>query len=129
MSLGNLILAVDEVDFPYCPSSYKIDKNDVSQPNAGRTEDAVMHKLMMGTCTKIGLAFQNIGTDVVRDILTRFTGEYHSVTYVDVEEGDPDYGYAVTKTFYLGDRSYELYNGAIDVWSSLEFNIIQRGIS
>ena len=39
----------------YQPASARVSYNDVSSPNAGRTEDGTMYKERVGTCAKIEL--------------------------------------------------------------------------
>lgn len=105
------------------PSVYSWSLQDVSDPDAGRTEDALMHKLRIGQKVKIQLAWNNISTTETSPILTAFNKEY-----VDVEYLDPMVGGYVTKTFYVGDRSTPMYNNTIygGLWSNVAFNIIEQ---
>ena len=116
----NPIRAVDGVAIK-CPSGYQWKLQDISQSDAGRTEDTVMDKKRIGQCVKLELQWQNITTAEASDILKRFNPEYVSVTYLDAMQGK-----YVTKEFYVGDRSAPLYNCEKGVWSNISFNIIER---
>ena len=116
----NPIMSVDGVSVRP-PSSYQWSLQDVSEPDAGRTEDALMHKLLITQKVKLQLAWQNITTADASAILTAFNKEYLSVEYLDPMAG----GY-VTKTFYVGDRSAPMYNNTVGVWSNVAFNIIEQ---
>lgn len=105
-----------------CPSKYVYKLQDVSQSNAGRTEDGMMHKLMIGQCVKLELEWAGLTTAEVSAVLTAFnSAEYISVNYLDALDG----GYK-TKTFYVGDRSAPAYNTRLGLWENVAFNIIER---
>lgn len=105
------------------PSTYQWSLQDVSEPDAGRTEDAVMHKLRITQKVKLQLSWNNLTTEQASSILTAFNPEYIEVEYLD-----PMVGGYVTKTFYVGDRSVPLYNNTLygGVWSNISFNIIEQ---
>lgn len=116
----NPIRAVDGVAIK-CPSSYQWKLQDISQSDAGRTEDTVMDKKRIGQCVKLELQWRNITTAEAADILKRFNPEYVTVTYLDAMQGQ-----YLTKEFYVGDRSAPLYNCQKGIWSNISFNIIER---
>lgn len=118
--MANPITSVDGVSVP-CPSSYVWKLEDVSTPDAGRTEDTVMHKKRIGQLTGIELSWQNISTSKASAILQAFNPEYITVRYLD-----PMVGGYVTSEFYVGNRSAPMYNAKLDVWSNVSFNIIKR---
>lgn len=120
MDQYNPLRSVGGVEVP-CPSKYIFKIQDVSEANAGRTEDGKMHKLMIGQCVKLELGWQNIPTDKVSTILQAFNHEYFNVTYLDARLGT----YRTTE-FYVGDRSAPAYNTRMGLWESVEFNIIER---
>jgi len=60
----------------YCPSSYLWKLEDVSAPDAGRTEDTEMHKKRIGQIVGIELSWQNISSEVVAELLQTFNPEY-----------------------------------------------------
>ena len=105
------------------PSEYHWSLQDVSEPDAGRTEDALMHKLRITQKVKLQLSWNNIKTEDASAILTAFNPEYITVEYLDPKAG----GY-LTKRFYVGDRSAPMYNNTIygGVWSNVSFNIIEQ---
>lgn len=103
------------------PSTYVYNKQDVSAPDAGRTEDALMHKKKIAEKVSLNLAWQNIPTSDVSAILSAFSPEYFQVCYLDAQTGTYQ-----TKTFYVGDRSAPMYNAKVGLWSNVTFNIIER---
>lgn len=118
----NPIQSVGSVTNVPCPSSYQWNESDVSDSNAGRTEDAKMHKMMIATKVHLELAWQNIPTSDASTILNAFTqSEYFNVKYLD-----PKANGFVTKKFYVGDRSSPAYNTRLGLWSNVSFNIIEQ---
>jgi len=105
----------------YCPSSYLWKLEDVSAPDAGRTEDTEMHKKRIGQIVGIELSWQNISSEVVAELLQTFNPEYIMVCYLNAM-----YNKYVTDEFYVGNRSAPLYNSRRGLWSSLSFNLIKR---
>lgn len=104
-----------------CPSGYQWKLQDISEADAGRTEDTVMDKKRIGQCVKLELEWRNISIEDAADILSKFNPEYITVTYLDAMAGE-----FLTKEFYVGDRSAPLYNTQKGIWSSVGFNIIER---
>lgn len=117
----NPIVSVDGVAVP-CPSSYTYNLEDTSAADAGRTEDGVMHKKRIGQVVGLDLAWQNIPTSAVSQILQAFNPEYITVVYLDAMQGT-----TVTKIFYVGNRSAPMYNARKGLWSNVSFKIIERG--
>lgn len=108
-----------------CPSVYQYELYDVSDADAGRTEDTKMDKKRIGQCVKIQLAWNNLTTAEVSRILTAFNPEYIQVRYLDAMRGTYR-----TSEFYVGDRTAPLYNAEMDLWENVAFNIIERsGVS
>lgn len=103
------------------PSKYEYELQDVSAPDAGRTEDAMMHKLRVGQVCKLNLAWQNVTTDVVAALLQMFDPEYLYVNYLDGKTGDYR-----TDLFYVGDRSAPMYSNTNRVWTNVAFNLIRK---
>lgn len=120
-SIYNPIQSVNGGEVP-CPSTYECIESDVSAADAGRTEDGLMHKMMIGRKVHLQLAWNNISTHDASVILNAFTAqEYFSVEYLD-----PKQGVFVTKTFYVGDRSVPSYSTRLGIWQNVTFNIIER---
>ena len=103
------------------PSTYQWDEEDISESDAGRTEDGLMHKKMIRRAIKLSLAWNNLRADDISSILKIFDKEYLSINYYDAKEGAYQ-----TKTFYVGNRTTPMYNARLNVWSSLTFNLIER---
>ena len=106
------------------PSSYSVEIEDVSAANAGRTEDAVMHKETVTTLTKISCSWNGLTFEQATEILARFPKgqEYFRVEFFDIELG----GFT-TKTFYVGNRTADMYSGVLKIWNNLSFSLIERG--
>ena len=116
----NPLESVGGVTVP-CPSSYKYQLSDVSAADAGRTEDALMHKMRIAQKVHLDLAWNYVTTANASTILTAFNNEYISIKYLDPMAG----GY-VTKTFYVGDRSVPAYNTRLGLWENVTFNVIEQ---
>lgn len=117
----NPIEAVDGSPVP-CPSSFIWKLEDVSASDAGRTEDAKMHKKRISQVRGIELSWQNVGTDVASAVLNAFNPEYITVKYLDPMSN----GFR-TSVFYVGNRSSPMYNASMGLWQNISFNIIERG--
>ena len=102
------------------PTSYTWDEQDISEPDAGRTEDGLMHKKRIRRAVKLSLDWKNIRIEDASAILKLIESEYMSVNYLDVKQGTYQ-----TKTFYVGDRSAPSYNIKLNVWT-ISFNLIER---
>lgn len=116
----NPIRAIDGVAVK-CPSAYQWKLQDISDSDAGRTEDTVMDKKRIGQCVKLELQWQNATVEEAAVILKMFNPEYINITYLDAMEGK-----YLTKEFYVGDRAAPLYNCYKGIWSSISFNVIER---
>lgn len=103
------------------PSGYRLKYQDVSGEEAGRTEDAKMHKHMLGTVTAIELQWSGLTTAEGSSVMNAFWPEYVMVEFLDLKAG----GY-VTKEFYTGDKDGNLYNATLGLWDSISFNVIGR---
>lgn len=104
-----------------CPSTYEWTQEDLSNKEAGRTEDGLMHKNLIRSTEKISLAWAYLTTEEAKEILNLFSPEY-----IEVEHLNPKSGGYITKTFYVGNRSVPLYNAALDKWTNVTFSIIER---
>lgn len=120
----NPIRTVDGVAIPKVPSTYLWKLEDVSAPDAGRTEDALMHKKRIGSLIGLELQWNYVTVEEAAAILAAFQPEYINVCYLDALAGD-----YVTAEFYVGNRSTPLYNAKLGLWENISFNIIQRGVT
>lgn len=111
--VGNAYVAV--------PSGYTCNLSDVSDSNAGRTEDTKMHKNMLGTCVHIGLEWSYITPAQAQEIMTAFAPEYFTVEFLDVRTGS-----YTSSTFYAGDKSATMTQTSVGVRYVVSFNIIER---
>lgn len=116
----NPIRSVDGVAVK-CPSAYKWALEDVSAPDAGRTEDTVMDKMRIGQVVKIELVWNGLTKSEASSILKAFNPEYIEVCFLDAMRG----GFRTT-TFYVGNRSAPLFDARRGLWNNVAFNIIER---
>lgn len=105
------------------PSSMTVHIEDVSRSDAGRTEDALMHKNRITRKRKIDLQWSNPTPAEAQEILGAFSSEYFSVTYYDPLEGTN-----ATRTFYSGDQDVPVKIWTVNNkrYESIAFNIIER---
>lgn len=116
----NPIRSVDGVAVK-CPSTYKWKQEDLSNKNAGRTEDTVMDKNRIGQIVGIELSWNNVTIAEGAKILQQFDPEYVEVDYLDAKQGK-----YIKSVFYVGDRSAPLYNAECGRWSNISFNLVER---
>lgn len=117
----NPIRSVDGVTTLPAPSKYQWYEEDASRDGAGRTEDVVMHKLRIGQVPAVELEWSGLTIAEASTVLQAFDPEYVSVAYLDLKAGQ-----VLTRSFYVGNRSGGLYNGAKNVVDSISFKIIGR---
>ena len=120
----NPIVWVDGVHLPVAPSSCSWEQEDLSNAEAGRTEDGAMHKNRIGTITRIGLEFQNLPLETMYEIIHIFSPEYIWVTYIDPAKGGASY--ERNEWFYVGNRNMVIHNARLNICEKLSFNIISR---
>ena len=121
----NPIISIDGVALPVSPSSFDWEEEDLSNAEAGRTEDGVMHKNRIGSIRRCGLSFKNLPLQTMQKILAMFSPEYITVTYISPAT-DPYYGYRMTEVFYVGTRKVSVYSARLNICADLTFNIISR---
>ena len=119
---NNSMIKVDGV-WIKTPSTFTWELNDVSASDAGRTQDALMHKNRVARKRKIQLSWSMPTPEEAKTILEAFSPEYFNVTYFD-----PLAGHMVTKTFYCGDQSAPVKIWAVGNrrYETISFNIIER---
>lgn len=103
-----------------CPSKYDWKLSDVSAADAGRTEDAKMHKMRIAQKVHLELEWAYVSDAQASTILTAFQPEYVSIQFYDYKALAFD-----TKTFYVGDRSVVTYSRRKGL-STISFNVIEQ---
>lgn len=116
------MLAVNGVPIK-SPSSMTIGFQDISNADAGRTQDAIMHKNLVARKRTIALSWSNPTPEEAYAILQAFYPEYFNVTYYDPLEGA-----TVTKNFYSGDKTapVKIWTANNKRYESISFDIIER---
>lgn len=104
------------------PSTFTWKKQDVSAADAGRTEDALMHKMKVAEKRSLTLGWNNPTDEEVQEILSHFGSEYVDITYWDAQLGQ------TTKNFYTGDMEADTKIWTVDKkrYSQLSFEVIER---
>lgn len=110
-----------ELSYIPCPSSYSWKLSDVSAPDAGRTEDALMHKKRVTQKRHLEFEWVNVYRTEASNIINAFDAEYFQVRYWDIKSNAYD-----ERTFYSGDKDSPMYNMAMGIQSSIKFNIIEQ---
>ena len=122
MGANNTMIKVDGRAIK-TPSVFDWSINDVSNSDAGRTQNGLMHKNRVTRKRKIVLKWSNPTRAEAKEILEAFAPEYFDVTYPD-----PLTGTTVTKKFYSGDQSSPVKVWSVNqkVYSEVSFDIIER---
>ena len=118
----NKLIIVDNVVLPQ-PYLYSWSLQDVSAPNAGRTEDALMHKDRVAQKRKIQLGWRMKDTATTAQILRAFNPEYVSVRYYDMMDNQYE-----SRTFYVGDRTapVKIWQVGNHIIETITLDIIER---
>lgn len=105
------------------PTQMEVDNNDISDPDAGRTLDCLMHKMKKGEKRKIMLSWTNITPEEANEVLRATSAEYFSCRYFDPH----DNGY-VTRTFYRGDTKavMKIWTVKQKRYGTVSFDVIER---
>ena len=121
MDVTRSILQVNGVYIPD-PSSLQWGLQTVSDQNAGRTTDGVMHVNMIARKRKLELEWKGVDFATASEILQAVNPETFNVTYHDALTNTN-----LTKTFYVGDRTGMVYsyNVGYEWYSTIAFNIIE----
>lgn len=122
MSQNNTMIKVNGVAIK-TPSVFQPSLQDISAADAGRTQDALMHKNRVSRKRKIQMAWNMVTPTEAHAILSAFKDEYFRVTYYDPWDGG-----TVTKTFYSGDQSapVKTWNVNNKRYEQVSFDIIER---
>lgn len=123
MASGNFNLRVNGVAIK-CPSSFSYGLQDISSPDAGRTQDTIMHKERVGQKVKLELSWNGLTWAETSSIMRAFNPEYINVTYPDMLTGTYQ-----TKRFYTGDKTAPVKwwfdTAGKKIIETLSFNIIE----
>ena len=116
------IISVDGADVKD-PSVFEWGLQDVSAPEAGRTDDTIMHKCRVGQKRKLKIGWNNPSPEEAAAILQAFNPEYILVTYPDAMSGTYE-----TREYYVGDRSAPMRSWTVNLkrYTQVTFDIIER---
>ncbi|MEC4272965.1 DUF6711 family protein [Adlercreutzia sp. R25] len=109
------------------PAEYAWTKQDISDPEAGRTHDPdnTMWKMQTSKKRKLNLSWKLLTADQASAVLRAFDHEYFYVRFWDAIEN----GY-ITRQFYAGDMSAPLQWFDLPSlgtrFANVSFNIIER---
>lgn len=105
------------------PSKYDVGIQDISREDAGRTQDALMHKNRVAQKITIALAWNLTTPEETAEILTAFDPEYVNVTF-----WNPKTNTRETREFYSGDKTAPMKTWFVGrkKYSQVSFSIIER---
>ena len=95
--MSEILIMVNGQPMP-CPYMYEWNLHDVSDSDAGRTQDALMHKNRVSQKRELKIAWQYKDWEEVSPIIQAFNPEYIDVRYPDMLSGQYE-----TRTFYRSD--------------------------
>lgn len=116
------VIVVDGKRFK-CPSKLRWKKSDISGKDAGRTNDAIMHKNRIAKKRTLSLGWINLSKMEIHEVLAAFDPEYVRVTYWDPLDGSD-----VTRTFYTGDMEADVswWRKGRERYSTLNFDVVEQ---
>lgn len=107
-----------------CPSSFKYTRQDYDLDSARSVTGEMVRQRI---CTKVKLELTWLSGEMdmksMSTLLKAFDDIFFEVTYYDIHDGA-----FITKTFYVGDRTAQMYsyvNGK-PVFNEISFNLIER---
>ena len=105
------------------PSAMTWGLQDVSSSDAGRTDDALMHKNRVAQKRTLSFTWNIKAPGVAAQILQMFNPEYVYVQY-----HDPMLNAYTTRLFYVGDRTAPVKTWTVGnkLYESISFDIIER---
>lgn len=109
-----------------CPSKYQYVLEDVSDDDAGRTEDGVMHKNRIGQTIGVELQWNGLTTKELHDLLVAFNPEYITVKFIEPLSGNPNNNYFKELEVYVGNRKSPMYSASLNLWENLSLKIVDR---
>ena len=121
MAVSRTLLKINGSYIPD-PSSLQWGIQSVSDSNAGRTTDGLMHVNLITRKRKLELEWVGVSFAVASEILQAVNPETFSVTYRDALTNTD-----LTKTFYVGDRTAMVYSysDGYKRYQNVAFNIIE----
>lgn len=102
---------------------FKWTRNDVDGPDAGRTMDAVMHRLRVATKIRLDIQCRPLLQREAEIVLSAILPEYVTVRYQDPMSG------VVIKTMYSNNNpaSYCVRkNDGREYWDGIEFPLVEQ---
>lgn len=120
-----MYLAIDGKDFTsYIASDgFSWQRNDVDGENAGRTQDAFMHRDRIAIKMKLNIKTKDLPGGMLRQILKAIKPQYVTVTYDDPEDGRR------TASFYSNNAQAScsvVYENGEELWSGISFPLVER---
>ena len=123
--MANAMIMVDGAVMP-CPYKFTWNLQRVSDADAGRTQDALMHVNQVAQKRKLEIAWHFKRWEDVAPIMQAFNPEYVSVRYPDMLSGTYE-----TRVFYTGDQKVSTkfwWNAPYEnhLLEEISFNLIER---
>ena len=120
-----MIVEINNVDIvPYIAfQGLKWQRSDVDASDAGRTMDALMHRVRVGTKIRLDVTCRPLTTEEASTVLKLIYPVFVTVRYTDPMEGTE-----VTKTMYSNNNpaSFLMKKDGKEYWSGITFPLIER---
>lgn len=107
----------------FVPQELKVNIQAVDY-DSGRNADGTMERNMLGEKRKAEISLPPLHSAELRQIINAVSGTEH-VKFI-ASFPDPWVASGVySGEFYVGDRSTNVYNFALDLWTDVKFNIVE----
>ena len=117
------LLKINGINLP-CPSSFEVVLQDFQSDDTGRSSDGSMHIDVIATKRQLSIGWNYLENDTLFSLLRLFDGRD---TY-EVYFPDATVGTFITRTMYVGDRSYAIKRVKPDgtiVYDSISITLVE----
>ena len=107
----------------FAPQELVIDIQSVDY-DSGRNADGTMERNMLGEKRKAEISLPPLHSAELRRILNAVCGTENVKFFASFPDPWSSTG-VYSGEFYVGDRSSNVYNFALDLWTDVKFNIVE----
>ena len=98
-------------------------RNDIENPDAGRTLDGTMHRGRVATKVRMDITCKPLKSEQTQIVLRAIKPEFVNVVYIDPQDG------LVTRTMYSNNIPAicaTIYEDGTALWDGIEFPLVER---
>ena len=98
-------------------------RNDIENPDAGRTLDGTMHRGRVATKVRMDITCKPLKSEQAQIVLGAIKPEFVNVVYIDPQDG------LVTRTMYSNNIPAicaTIYEDGTALWDGIEFPLVER---